>query len=905
MSQAGRRVEYSHLPYAEDFLVRCARAIVAERLGDLPDLSGCTILLPNPALAPLLRGALAREAGRALLLPRMLTAGDLARSFAASGASEPDSVRQIRLYRVLRERDWLPQAALWQISGELLQLFDELTERAIGLPAGEAELLSRLAQAYAVPALAPLRFEAQLVHRLWSAESRGRPAGAAARALALAAAAEAAPAPLFALCDGEPGAAEAMFLDAWAAHRPVRAFVPVRRHAELPLPAFLDLAWPAAGSDGEALALRAERARGSIPQSPLQGRLDLVGCTSLEEEAGAVAAAVRRWVSAGKRRIALIAADRATARRARAMLERDGILVRDETGWKLSTTRAAALLDVWLECLAADAWHRDLLDMVKSPFVFSDWPDAERQSAVLQLEGGIARYNLSSRLDRYEKVLGRDPACAAAVRALARIREASAVMPLAPAPAERWIERLEAALTLLGADAALSRDAAGRALLDLLRERRDELAGTGLRLEFGEWRAWLDREMENASFVDAGIDSPIVMTHLAAARLRTFEAAIVIGADREHLAAHPPQAVFCSQAVRAELGLATTADLVARLRDSLAFLLIGCAEVVATWQQLRNEEENPLCAEFAVLALLQRQAYGCDLVRTARVHRPGPAPGSGTARPAPAVAAESIPLRLPVSALAGLVACPYQFFVRRVLGLAESDEVREALEKRDYGEVVHRILLRFHSAREGAQQADGAALLDAISSEVFAPYLAANFFDHAWQARWRAHAAGYLDWQGRREEAGWRFVAGEAKRERRFRLDDGAEVRLEGRLDRIDRRGDGAEAVLDYKVQGRPALRKKMAAAGEDVQLAAYVLLQGEQVVEAAYVALDDEHPGEVGLAGAQDIAAMQARRLTTLFSALRAGAGLPAHGAAAVCTWCEARGLCRRDYHAATSEVP
>ena len=55
----------------------------------------------------------------------------------------------------------------------------------------------------------------------------------------------------------------------------------------------------------------------------------------------------------GLRRIALVAEDRLTARRVRALLERQQVLVADETGWKLTTTRAAATVDALLECAPA------------------------------------------------------------------------------------------------------------------------------------------------------------------------------------------------------------------------------------------------------------------------------------------------------------------------------------------------------------------------------------------------------------------------------------------------------------------------------------------------------------------------------------------------------------------------
>ena len=260
-----------------------------------------------------------------------------------------------------------------------------------------------------------------------------------------------------------------------------------------------------------------------------------------------------------------------------------------------------------------------------------------------------------------------------------------------------------------------------------------------------------------------------------------------------------------------------------------------------------------------------------------------------------------MPRRLSASAYASLVACPYQFFVRHMLGLARADEVREALEKRDYGEFVHRILWRFHAAYPqllGQADAALAAALEAISREVFAPAIEENFLEHAWLARWLERVPAYIAWQRAREAAGWRTVAGELAREIALPCEDAAAVMLTGRLDRLDRRADGAEAVLDYKTQDAQELRGRLADAGEDVQLACYALLQGEGVAEAAYVALDGEKPFALPLPGVQEMARAQGERLAATIAALAAGAALPAHGAPQVCEYCEARGLCRRDYH-------
>jgi hypothetical protein len=164
MPEAARPVVTLRIPASADFVECCARHIVEACRAQLPDLSALLIVLPSPALAPGLRRALAAAAGRTLLLPRIATLAQLAA--AANAGGQPDSQRQLTLYRLLRERGWFADSALWEICAELIALFDELNERAIGLPEDEAALLARLERAYDARGSHLLRFEAEVVHRL-------------------------------------------------------------------------------------------------------------------------------------------------------------------------------------------------------------------------------------------------------------------------------------------------------------------------------------------------------------------------------------------------------------------------------------------------------------------------------------------------------------------------------------------------------------------------------------------------------------------------------------------------------------------------------------------------------------------------------------------------------------------
>lgn len=271
-----------------------------------------------------------------------------------------------------------------------------------------------------------------------------------------------------------------------------------------------------------------------------------------------------------------------------------------------------------------------------------------------------------------------------------------------------------------------------------------------------------------------------------------------------------------------------------------------------------------------------------------------------SAAPAPALPPALVPAVISASGYNSLMACPYQFYARHALRLNELDEVTQTLEKRDYGEYIHDILHRFHCAHPVLGSTDPALLereLGEISSAVFARAIEADFVSHAWKLRWETHIPAYLRWQLERERQGWRWQDGELERTLAIPLENGRELVLRGRLDRVDRNGS-VLAVLDYKTLSHSGLKKKLEIPGEDVQLPCYALLLGEMPQQAAFVAVDEKEvklvEKECDIAG---LAEASQERLQTLFSALYRGASLPAQGVAHACEYCEMRGLCRKDY--------
>jgi ATP-dependent helicase/nuclease subunit B len=895
-----------------ELLARAAAAIVGRERAHLPDLTHCAVLVQHLHAAADVARALRAAAGvPVLLLPRITTlelwagAVPLARPVAARAA------REAFLYQELQKRRWLASADLWAVSAELAGLFDELTRSSVVLPADFREFNRQLERAYGAKSGASLTFEAQLVHELWHvlAQVGDELDPASAYQLGLARIADSASAPLYALNLARLAPGEQRFLERYAERAPVTVFRADREEAADAVARTLSAAWPPE-ADRPGLLDRARELAASHPRSALVGRVRMIGAASAEQEAQAVDVTVREWLLAGRQRIAVVVQDRLVARRARALLERGQVLVKDEAGWAFSTTSAATAIGRWLDVASGDCYYRDLLDLMKSPFAFHDWAREARRAAVLRLEGYVRKENVISGLDHFIE-LAEAKKDHQVRQMLARIRQGiNALGHGRRRTIPRWLAALTASLDEIGLLGGLADDSAGAQLLDLVGRLGDELAAGTLAVDFSEWRRWLARQLEGATFRDRAIESPVAFTSLAATRLRAFDAVLILGADAAHLPGPDPAAMFFSQGVRAELKLPTWSERVKEMEEDLAALIDSCGEVAVTWQRMAGGEDNLLSPIFERLAALHELAYEAHLedvalvTRLARadVHPAGAAlPVEETRAPAPS-AGPLLPDRISASAYNSLVACPYQYYARYVLGLGELDEVEEEIQKRDYGSLLHDVLTKFHRAHPATAAMDPAAAqreLEALSDVAFAPIVARNYFARAWLARWKGLIPDYLRWQREREASGWVWSAGEVSRSIEIKTPKGATITLHGRLDRVDRSEDRSPvfAVIDYKARAVKPLQDSLQAPGEDVQLAVYALLWGDAVSEAMFLSVDRGEVKAVPSEDIQTLAQATSARLAVMFGSLAAGASLRAQGTEAACEYCDVRGLCRKDH--------
>jgi len=896
------------------------------------DLRALTVLVPRISDRPWLCAALHRALGgtSAVVAPRIST---FERWSGSSGV--PQTRRLVELFEALRASPWVRKAfgerpaALWALSVELAALGDELTLAAVGSHGNgnggfEGRWRDSVARHFQRRAAGAASEQSQLVLQLWKAHCSSD-FGAAGLLKNWERRSERLDGPLAMLAPFGLAQWQGVLLARLGAKQKQAVCAVVGElPIELPEHGWLAATWPefvAADALVEPLANRMKSAAALRPP-PLR----ILATRSLEEEAVAAAQQVEHWLREGAQRIALVALDRLTARRVRALLERAAILVADQAGWKLSTTSAAAAVMRWLDLASEDFRVRDLLDWLRSPFALADHAGRHATARLLDrlassgpIVGGLRAIERAlARLDDSRQDVDAARAILGQLASEARRLKATATL-------DRLAFAFEASLQALGMRDALARDPVGCDVLRELARLRDSLVGITARMPLAGYRELLAQHFENTNASDPGIESPVVMTSLGGASLRGFDAALLIGADAEHLPAGTEPGVLVSAGVRRDLGLATQADLHRAQGMELAALMCSVPRVVATWRTRVADEPRSLAPWLDRLRLMAITAPWPDPVTW---HKPARrvVMARPVRRPQPS-AAHRLGERLSVAACQSLIDCPYQFYARHLLRLRRRELPDGVPDKRDLGTALHAVLHRLHRDFDNEHvcaMTDGQLQheLERITQEVFEAELRTRPALIAYRRRVLDLIPPYVEWLRGRLQDGWRLHAAEAEFRVLLRLDLLREIELVGRIDRIDVRrrehpehsvkGSDRETmdqqvieeeVIDYKARTHQAVRHDARDPGEHIQLPLYALALTAQRSAASYLSFERAtEPGDASVRQVRVAVPFERwvrlveLRLCSDLARIAQGEPLAALGAEPTCSYCEMRGLCRRD---------
>ena len=650
----------------------------------------------------------------------------------------------------------------------------------------------------------------------------------------------------------------------------------------------------ASGQHGVSFALVDSAQTASIPAFP--GVVQLHKLNDTHDEAEAAAARVLAHLKQGRGPVALVAVDRLLTRRVRAMLHERGVQVRDETGWKLSTTRAAAQLMGLLRACRWDASTDDVLDWLKNAPEFNP-------HAVLDAEFSWRKEGVREWHEAFHAV---PDATAVVLELVAQIDEIRKPL-FHTRRLQEWLVSIRVALQKCGLWQRLNADLAGRAVIRALRMSTSggsddsEFANFLNPMSASEFTSWAMQVLEGASFnPQHPLQEQVVILPISQLLGRHLASVVIPGCDELSLplVAEPPGPWTAQQ--RKLLGLPSRTDIAYSTRQ-VWFYALQFPHVDLLWRSSEAGEHlmpSPLVQSLMQLPQHQFSVNSMQDDRVVRTLRPisGQMP-----RP---TAAELPVRRLSSTAYEDLRRCPYRFFASRQLKLQEDEELDTALSKRDFGSWLHCLLKRFHDELKLAPAADDHAKTLAIDAA--AKYATEKLnLSHPeflpFAASWPSVRSGYLQWLAKHEDTGASFRDGELWLETRLGGQDVGELTLVGKIDRIDELPDRTRWVIDYKTESSALTARRIKPDAEDTQLAFYAALLPDETLMAAYVNVGDRdatktysQPDIVGMRNQLKAGILQD------MSRIHNGAKLPALGEGKACDFCAARGLCRKDFWSA-----
>jgi ATP-dependent helicase/nuclease subunit B len=618
-------------------------------------------------------------------------------------------------------------------------------------------------------------------------------------------------------------------------------------------------------------------------------RLALVEAANAEEEALAIAVALREAVTEADTTAALVTPDRALGRRVLAALARWKVAVDDSGGDALSDTPAGVFARLAAEAALGGLAPVGLLALLKHPLFRLGAPAGGHARAIATLEQAVLRGpRPRAGTDGLAHAL-------AALRAeLAKLRrgERSDLHPSEPRATLTDDELQVAANLVVELVAALGPFECLRAgahqFAELAERHRNVIAAlsnndTGVSAAFvgvdgTALVTALDDLAESAPAADLRVDLTNYAELFAAAiadrivrrpglpgvrvrilgpleaRLTDIDRVVLGGLNEGTWPPETRSDAWLSRPMRHQLGLDLPERRIALSAHDFAQML-GAREVILT-RAAKSEGAPTVAARFVQRLAAVAGARWPDvcargekyLVWARLLDTPPDAPVPAK-RPEPKPPVAARPIKLSVTEIEHWLRDPYTIYAKHILRLAPLDPVDTAPGAADRGTVIHGAIGEFTEKFAKELPCDPFNELIALGRKHFAAlddYPEARAF---WWPRFARIARWFARWEIERR-SGLASVHAEIRGE--IEIPFGARVlRLSARADRIERRADGSYSILDYKTGQVPTAPQVQSGLSPQLTLEGAILragkfpgiAQGASIAELLYISIRGGNP--------------------------------------------------------------
>lgn len=849
----------------------------------------------------------------------------------AEGIQKTDLERWYEVYRALSDRPQLSSllmdssdASKWSLAKKIIEVCDLLSDATLGVfdEVLESALSDAIAEVYQGASKQIVEVEARIVLAFWENLSSAQdPIVRQRRAMGLRIAelknANADvqhtnthfPIIFIQTAQASPGFEKALE-QVWQAHASITAF----HHCSLN---YSNVAlWPECLSEVDDSKPMIQKNRDHFFESGKhlsQSDRRILKAQDFEDAAWQGAGAIEKLLQDGHQHIALIAQDRLVARRMRALLARfgDGLSVHDETGWKLSTTRAAASVMSWMDVVHHPAGPSsvELIDFLKNPYI--DWSTFgithdQASDCLTFLEQRLIEGDVRGTWSGFILALDSDnDETNTLVSIIRKLKNQSNRWQAASNSCLAWLDLLEQDLIDLGMSAGLAQDIAGQQLLASLSPMRL------LRhhpMKQVEWLSLLSSMLEDASYIESNPrqSASVTILPLSATRLRRFDAWVMVGCDDTQLPSLSDSPMFLSAQLKKLLGCKTQeAEFIQQAMD-LSQLMTSHQHWRMIWQSVGTTGEPRQPSPWLQRLYVRHPELLKDKLEVPTTSYEA----MPISQPRPSLPGDFVkPTSISPSAYRALRECPYRYYVTRLLGLKERSGLEAEVDLSLVGKTLHAALYDFyHGLKTQALENDNIyertkllkQRLYAISHKHFKPLLEV---DGRWLAawiEWETLIPSWIDWHIQREQSGWVFHDGEKQVSFDLQTRFG-DIRVSGFVDRLDIHTQEGVEVIDYKFSSKNSITKKKNNLQDDPQLVIYAkavnehdMVNRQPTTTASWISVKEDD-SRVEVDDLQSEMKELPAQMIADIESLWGGSPMAASAPDSICQYCQARGICRK----------
>ena len=569
----------------------------------------------------------------------------------------------------------------------------------------------------------------------------------------------------------------------------------------------------------------------------------VIETANAEEEALAIAVALRETVEDENKTAALVTPDVALGRRVMALLARWNVAVDDSRGASLADLPEGVFARLAAEAALEGFAPIPLLALLKhpsSPFAPSAVGALERailrgprpargttglEKALIDVRGELARHRAKEETSLHRsdpRLTLTEPELEAAAALIVQLKEAMAPLETLPGgaqPIAKLAGRHAKAVAALG---GMTRE-----LADSF--EKIEQAGA-LEVSASDYAELFHAAIADRKIYRPPSDARVRIFGLLEARLQTVDR-LVLGGLVEGV--WPPEAradPWLSRPMRRELGLDLPERRIGLSAHDFAQTL-GMSDVVLS-RPAKLAGAPTVASRFVqrLAAVAGEKRWKDALARGARYTLLARAlDETGTAkpaqRPAPTPPFEARPRKLSVTEIEDLLRDPYTIYARHVLGLTPLEAIDEAPGAADRGTIIHDSIADFDKAYPDKLPADPAQALIDFGRQHFKPLAEFPEARAFWWPRFERIAAWFVGFDAERRA---RLKNLHVEIGGSIEIPFGAEkFKLTVRADRIECLANGRYAILDYKTGSPPKEPQVRTGLSPQLTLEAAILRKG------------------------------------------------------------------------------